>query len=114
MKLEVGKKYRLEDWGKGNWAEILFSGNTHLIFKRESGIEQHFFILEENTWLPYPEPALDDTELWAWALCLDGANKKWYWANITMWHTEKSVRDEFPEAKGYRKLEALGSIRRED
>ena len=112
MKLEVGKKYRLPKWIKDHWVRVIDLGRNDFWGDDHDGNKCSWVIGVD--WEPYSEPALDDTELWAWALCLDGANKKWYWANITMWHTEKSVRDEFPEAKGYRKLEALGSIRRED
>ena len=53
VKLEVGKRYRLEKWEFDHWLEVLFIGNKYLFGRDNYGKEGSWEL--DIPWLLYPE-----------------------------------------------------------
>lgn len=51
MKLEVGRKYRLEDWEAGHWIRVLYVANEIFICRTQEGKEGMNRI--DMNWLHY-------------------------------------------------------------
>ena len=64
MTLEVGKKYTILNWNQDCFVKVLDIGRGDVWVETQDGRKMSF--LRADKWLPYEEPALDDTRLWYW------------------------------------------------
>ena len=104
MKLEVGKKYGSKFWDEDCFVEITAIGKSGYLGIGNDGVEGRYPFNEKDFYIPFNEPALDDT---------------------LFQEVEKCCNQDFGTSIISRqimalikvldiKLEALGSIRRED
>ena len=110
MKLEVGKKYRFKNWDNGEWVRILYIGSSKIFTIDQDNYETSSKKRDMEDFLQFSEPVpknLDDTLLWYW----EHENIIGGWVQLSGRYTEKGISMAY---KTVRKLEALGSISKED
>ena len=100
MTIEVGKKYRLKEWGLDTYAELQSINDEFVEMMNNYGVRAGFDIKRFITlnWLPYKEPELDNTKLWYW----EWLNNENVWVITSCRYTQTEV------SAHHHKLEALG------